>query len=214
VDNGDCDEDWLINAFPKGRTFVKSILKEPRESLDDCPQGYSTTPKLSWITKYDYNNKDEDNDKYEDNGVENNCEDEKEDKAGRNYDQEPKNITNIILFLWDDLDYINTPVWDVMPFAKKYIYEQGVSFTRTISPSSICCAARCQILTGLYPHNVGVSTNSGKYGGFQAFTHPYDISGERIVDEKKMENVLTMKIVLFHYIFKMQELKLVFLESI
>jgi len=90
---------------------------------------------------------------------------------------------NIIMILLDDQDQMTSPFLDAMPFAKEFIYDIGVKFERTLSPSSVCCAARCQILTGLFGHNVGVTTNTGDYGGFGAFTHPLDIFGNRIKDE-------------------------------
>ena len=70
-----------------------------------------------------------------------------------------------------------------MPFVKKLLFENGTHFTHAFAPSPICCAARCQLLTGLYGHNNGVLTNSGKYGGYKAFTKPYNQNNTRLKDK-------------------------------
>ncbi len=46
---------------------------------------------------------------------------------------------------------------------------RGVSFGRAYSPSASCCPARASLLTGQYPHNHGVLTNTLPDGGFFQF---------------------------------------------
>jgi arylsulfatase A-like enzyme len=90
---------------------------------------------------------------------------------------------NVVLFLLDDLDELVTPYWQAMPFAKTLFEDNGVKFTNAFSSTSVCCAARCQLLTGLYGHNVGVLTNGGKYGGLNAFKAPSAQDGSRLKDD-------------------------------
>lgn len=87
-----------------------------------------------------------------------------------------------VIFLLDDLDELVTPYWLAMPFAKSLFQDRGVKFSNAFSSTSICCAARCQLLTGLYGHNAGVLTNEGKYGGHSAFVHPSNQNGTRLKD--------------------------------
>ena len=82
----------------------------------------------------------------------------------------------------DDLDELVTPYFEAMPFARWLFQEKGVKFNRAYSSTSICCAARCQLLTGLYGHNVGVLANGGKYGGVDAFKAPFAQDGSRLKD--------------------------------
>lgn len=56
----------------------------------------------------------------------------------------------------------------------------GASFTNSFVADSLCCSSRAAILTGMYPHNNGVHTNSTgpdaahPEGGFAAFQSAHD----------------------------------------
>ena len=63
---------------------------------------------------------------------------------------------NVILVLLDDLDEMVTPYLETMPFLRSLVEKRAVRFENTYSSTSICCAARCQMLTGRYGHNIGV----------------------------------------------------------
>mmetsp|Transcript_23682 Transcript_23682/g.33161 ORF Transcript_23682/g.33161 Transcript_23682/m.33161 type:complete len:625 (+) Transcript_23682:2386-4260(+) len=91
---------------------------------------------------------------------------------------------NIVLFLMDDLDVTVTPYFEAMPFARWLFENNGVTFENAYTSTSICCAARCQLMTGLYGHNVGVISNGGLYGGWEAFVKPLDAQGYRQKDEQ------------------------------
>mmetsp|Transcript_5395 Transcript_5395/g.7574 ORF Transcript_5395/g.7574 Transcript_5395/m.7574 type:complete len:613 (+) Transcript_5395:200-2038(+) len=91
---------------------------------------------------------------------------------------------NVIVFLVDDLDEMISPYFQAMPFAKQLFQVQGTKFSNAMSSTSVCCAARCQLLTGLYGHNVGVLANAGRYGGLEAFMKPYDQNGQRLKDRQ------------------------------
>jgi N-acetylglucosamine-6-sulfatase len=89
------------------------------------------------------------------------------------------NRPNIVLIVLDDLDELITPYRKVMKFTDSEIFQKGIKYVNAYTPSSICCPARVNILTGRYPHTSGVLTNSGKYGGFHAFMNPFHLNGSR-----------------------------------
>ena len=47
--------------------------------------------------------------------------------------------------------------------------DQGVTFDNNFVSYSLCCPSRASILTGNYPHNTGVFTNSTPDGGWKVF---------------------------------------------
>jgi len=61
-----------------------------------------------------------------------------------------------------------------------FFSNKGTHFTNAFSTTSICCAARCQLLSGQYGHNVGVLTNNGPWGGIFAYINPRDQQGNRM----------------------------------
>ncbi|WP_419992386.1 sulfatase [Streptomyces boninensis] len=72
---------------------------------------------------------------------------------------------NIIYVLTDDL---SSNLVRYMPHVKE-MQKQGTTFTNYYVTDSLCCPSRTSTLTGQYPHNTGVFTNSGDDGGYGAF---------------------------------------------
>jgi arylsulfatase A-like enzyme len=72
---------------------------------------------------------------------------------------------NIVFVLTDDL------AWNLVQFMPQVqqLQQDGVTFTNYTVTDSLCCPSRSSILTGKFPHNTGVFTNSGADGGFGAF---------------------------------------------
>jgi arylsulfatase A-like enzyme len=79
---------------------------------------------------------------------------------------------NIVLVLMDDfsMDLLQT-----MPSARR-MARLGASYDQAYVVDSLCCVSRASLLTGQYPHQTGVRTNSantpngyGPVGGWQAF---------------------------------------------
>ncbi len=76
---------------------------------------------------------------------------------------------NIVFVLTDDLDWsLVTPRY--MPHLIA-LARTGVTFDHYIVSDSLCCPSRSSILTGLFPHDSGVFSNTGVDGGYYAFTH-------------------------------------------
>lgn len=79
---------------------------------------------------------------------------------------------NIIMLMTDDLDI---SVWrsaleqGLLPHIRAELVDKGTTFTNTFAALPTCCPSRATYLTGQYPHNHGVSRNSGKRGGFASF---------------------------------------------
>ncbi len=72
---------------------------------------------------------------------------------------------NIVYVLADDLS------WDLvqhMPQVRK-MQRQGMTFDQFVVADSLCCSSRATILTGQFPHNTRVLTNSPPEGGYGAF---------------------------------------------
>lgn len=79
---------------------------------------------------------------------------------------------NIIFVLTDDL---STDLVRFMPQVQR-MRQQGARFTDYSVSDTLCCPSRASILTGRFPHNTGIFTNSGDDGGFGEF---YERGGER-----------------------------------
>lgn len=90
---------------------------------------------------------------------------------------------NIILFVVDDLDEMISPYWEAMPFSEKLFKQNGTHFINGFTSTSYCCPARCQIFSGLYPHNNGVLGMHGPYGSIHSFRTPHHLNGTRMKDE-------------------------------
>ncbi|WP_305784626.1 sulfatase family protein [Symbioplanes lichenis] len=72
---------------------------------------------------------------------------------------------NIVFVLTDDF----TP--DLIRFMPRVraLMRAGTSFAQYTVTDSLCCPSRASILSGKYPHNTGVFTNTGADGGIGAF---------------------------------------------
>jgi N-acetylglucosamine-6-sulfatase len=73
---------------------------------------------------------------------------------------------NIVVILTDDQR------WDElenMPNVHALLAQQGVQFTNTFEPNSLCCPSRTTILSGQFSNHSGVWNNTAPNGGFQAF---------------------------------------------
>ena len=77
-------------------------------------------------------------------------------------DAEPHNI---VFVLADDLS------WDLvqhMPQVRR-MRRDGMTFRQFVVADSMCCSSRATILTGQFPHNTRVLTNTWPEGGYRAF---------------------------------------------
>ncbi|MCF3960264.1 sulfatase family protein [Streptomyces fuscigenes] len=72
---------------------------------------------------------------------------------------------NIIFVLTDDLSW---NLISYMPHVKQ-MEKAGTTFSDYYVTDSLCCPSRSSILTGEYPHDTGVFTNTGHDGGYGAF---------------------------------------------
>ncbi|WP_268919725.1 sulfatase-like hydrolase/transferase [Paractinoplanes ovalisporus] len=73
--------------------------------------------------------------------------------------------TNVVLVLTDDLA---TNLVQYMPNVQKLAAE-GTTFANYTVTDSLCCPSRSSILTGRFPHNTGVFTNTPPDGGYSVF---------------------------------------------
>jgi N-acetylglucosamine-6-sulfatase len=81
--------------------------------------------------------------------------------AARHHQQRP----NIVFVLTDDLSW---NLVQYMPHVQQ-MQRDGRTFTNYFVTDSLCCPSRASILSGRYPHNHGVLTNTPPTGGFSAF---------------------------------------------
>lgn len=72
---------------------------------------------------------------------------------------------NIVWVLTDDL---SSDLVNYMPHVKA-MQKEGTSFSNYTVTDSLCCPSRSSILTGKFPHNTGVFTNTPPDGGFDTF---------------------------------------------
>ena len=72
---------------------------------------------------------------------------------------------NIVFVLTDDFS------WNLVQYMPRVraLQRQGTTFTRYFVANSLCCPSRAAIMTGAFPHNNGIFTNTGPNGGFAAF---------------------------------------------
>ncbi|GCD89383.1 sulfatase [Nocardioides sp. LS1] len=81
----------------------------------------------------------------------------------------PGTRPNVVLISTDDMARTDL-LW--MPQTLALLEENGVNFIKFISPHSLCCPARAEIITGQYAQNNGVRSNGGPYGGLPALRDP------------------------------------------
>ena len=78
-------------------------------------------------------------------------------------DTEEPNIVQVVV---DDMDAKSLKF---MKHTKRLLVKKGVKFTNSFVSDSLCCPSRSTNLTGMYPHNHGIYTNTGPAGGYIAF---------------------------------------------
>ena len=79
---------------------------------------------------------------------------------------------NIVVVLTDDMRA------DELRFlpAVRRLQRSGVTFTRALSPDSLCCPARATLLTGKLAHNhLTIGNDPGTHGGYPVFAEHNDI---------------------------------------
>ncbi|WP_338011139.1 sulfatase [Saccharopolyspora erythraea] len=79
---------------------------------------------------------------------------------------------NVVVVLTDDL---SSDLVRYLPEVQR-MQRQGADFPQYSVTDSLCCPSRSSLLSGKYPHNTGVFTNSGADGGFHKF---HETGGER-----------------------------------
>jgi arylsulfatase A-like enzyme len=75
------------------------------------------------------------------------------------------NHPNIVFILTDDL---SMDLLQYMPQVQA-LQQDGMTFRNYFVSDSLCCPSRSSIFTGEFPHDTGVYTNAGPYGGMKAF---------------------------------------------
>lgn len=72
---------------------------------------------------------------------------------------------NFVFILTDDLS------WNLVQYMPRVakMRADGATFSNYFVTDSLCCPSRASILTGRYPHNTGIFTNSGNDGGYLSF---------------------------------------------
>lgn len=86
------------------------------------------------------------------------------DPGGAGGSASPKK-PNIVYVLTDDL---SSNLVQYMPHVQQ-LEKDGTTFSDFYVTDSLCCPSRSSILTGEFPHNTGVFTNTGNDGGYGAF---------------------------------------------
>ncbi len=89
---------------------------------------------------------------------------------------------NIVFILTDDLSM------DLLPYMPQVqaLQADGMSFNNYFVSDSLCCPSRSSIFTGEFPHDTGVFTNAGPFGGLRAFynhgdeTRTFNVALQRI----------------------------------
>lgn len=72
---------------------------------------------------------------------------------------------NILWMVTDHQAYANRPnVAKALPL-QTYLSHRGTRLTRAYAALPICSPSRATMLTGLYPHNHGLTENDGRFGG-------------------------------------------------
>jgi N-acetylglucosamine-6-sulfatase len=77
----------------------------------------------------------------------------------------PGDRPNIVLITSDDQSFSDL---QYMPFTRRLLGGEGVSFTDALSTYPLCCPARATLVTGQHAHNHGVLANTPPAGGWEA----------------------------------------------
>lgn len=77
---------------------------------------------------------------------------------------------NVVIILADDLDAMVTPQFfpEVLPILDS-LQKNGLDFTNSFTPMSICCPSRAALLSGKYGHKTEVLRNGNTKGGWKYF---------------------------------------------
>ncbi|MES2620434.1 MAG: sulfatase-like hydrolase/transferase [Bacteroidota bacterium] len=77
---------------------------------------------------------------------------------------------NVVIILADDLDDMVTPQFfpEVLPVLDS-LKQNGIDFTNSFTPMSICCPSRAALLSGKYGHKTEVMRNGNTKGGWKYF---------------------------------------------
>lgn len=72
---------------------------------------------------------------------------------------------NVVWMVADQQPLANRPAVARSFAIQARLAERGMRFTRAYTVLPICTPARASMLTGLYPHNHGITENDGRFGG-------------------------------------------------
>ncbi|MGI0015987.1 MAG: sulfatase-like hydrolase/transferase, partial [Nitrososphaera sp.] len=75
---------------------------------------------------------------------------------------------NIVVIMADDLDQRSLDILlqeGLMPKLKQHVIDKAVTFSESFATYPLCCPSRATFLTGQYPHNHNVWSNSLPLGG-------------------------------------------------
>jgi N-acetylglucosamine-6-sulfatase len=87
---------------------------------------------------------------------------------------------NIVFVLTDDLSNNLVPQMPRLMALER----AGTTFSHYYVVDSLCCPSRTAIFTGEYPHDDGVYTNGGPFGGYHAFQAQHDSARSFVRDLK------------------------------
>ena len=78
---------------------------------------------------------------------------------------QPAGPANVVFILADDFS------WNLVQYMPNLLQMQkdGMTFENYFVTDSLCCPSRTSILTGRFPHDSGVFTNTGTDGGYATF---------------------------------------------
>lgn len=79
---------------------------------------------------------------------------------------QPRDAPSVLLIVSDDQRW--DTLW-AMPEVQRSLVQRGISFSESVTTSSLCCPSRASILTGAYPHTTGVYRQAPPHGGFKSF---------------------------------------------
>ena len=80
-----------------------------------------------------------------------------------------------VVFITTDDQRADDMRW--MPYTRRLLGGNGVTFENGLSPHPLCCPARAEFVSGQYGQNTGVHHNKGKHGGYRALDDPRNTVG-------------------------------------